>query len=118
MTPKGTFTGMSWLMRAATMDDFVERHRMLSTSPDSGFVRTPIVQRRDATGADAMRGLTLTRVGEGAAPPEVLIDREEWFGALAEIFDLRLDGIPREMLDRLWDRCLDAHREWDAAGRP
>ncbi len=116
--PKGTFVGMSWQMSVATMDDFVERHRVLSTSPDSGFVRTPTVQRRDATGADTMRRVTVTRVGEGTAPAEPLTDRDEWFAALAEVFDLRFDGVPRETLDRLWDRCLGAHREWEAAGRP
>ena len=33
--------------------------------PDSGFVRIASAQRRDAMGVDIMRGLVLTRVGEG-----------------------------------------------------
>ena len=116
--PKGTFRGMSWRMSAATMDDFAERNRVLSTSPESGFVRICTVQRRDATGVDIMRGLTLSRVGEGSAPDEPLTDRADWFGALADVFELRLDSVPVETLDRLWERCLGAHLEWEAAGRP
>src|SRR6185369_11294391 len=34
--PLGTFPGMSWRMRPATIDEFADRHEVLSTSPDSG----------------------------------------------------------------------------------
>ncbi len=116
--PSGTFVGMSWRTAAATMDDFAERNRVLSTSPESGFVRICTVQRRDATGVDIMRGLILTRVGEGTAPSDPLTDRGDWFGALADVFGLRLEAVPDETLDRLWERLLTTHRDWEAAGCP
>lgn len=43
--------------------------------------------------------------------------REDWFAALADVFDLRFDASAPEALDHLWDRALAAHREWEAAER-
>jgi arylamine N-acetyltransferase len=116
--PAGGFAGMSWRTAPAAMADFAARHEWLSTSPESGFVRVATAQRRDATGVDIMRGLMLSRVGKGTAPSEPLTDRDDWFAALGDIFDLRFDGVSIEMLDRLWNRMLEGHRAWDAAGRP
>ncbi len=48
--PQGSFTGMSWRTAPAEISAFEERHRWLSTSPDSGFVRVAAAQHRDADG--------------------------------------------------------------------
>jgi len=80
-------------------------------------VRVATAQRRDESGVDIIRGLVLTRVGRNAATSE-LTERDEWFDALADLFDLRFDGAPPESLDRLWAKSVDGHRAWDAAGRP
>jgi hypothetical protein len=109
---------MSWRADRAAIDDFATRHAWLSTSPESGFVRVATAQRRDATGVDILRGLVLTRVGEGAAPADPLTDRGDWFGVLADVFGLRFDGAGAEALDALWARVLATHEAWDAAGRP
>jgi arylamine N-acetyltransferase len=116
--PKGGFPGMSWRSAPTGMDAFVEKHQWLSTSPDSGFVRVATAQRRDATGVDVLRGLVLQRIGDGSEPGEPLTERDEWFAALADLFDLRFDGLAPELRDRLWERSLSTHRAWDAAGRP
>jgi arylamine N-acetyltransferase len=115
--PAGGFTGMSWRAAEATIGDFTERHVWLSTSPDSGFVRTTTAQRRDATGVDIVRGLVLTRVGDRASTTE-LIERDDWFAALADVFDLRFDFVAPDALDHLWETSLAKHQAWDAAGRP
>jgi arylamine N-acetyltransferase len=116
--PDGGFAGMSWRAADATMDQFAERHQWLSTSPDSGFVQVATAQRRDATGVDVVRGLVFKRIGDGAAADETMTEREDWFGLLADVFDLRFDGTPPEVLDRLWARCLATHHAWEDAGRP
>lgn len=116
--PAGSFSGMSWRNAAVGMDAFAERHEWLSTSPESGFVRVAVAQRRDATGVDIIRGLVLTRVGVGVAPTEPLTARDDWFGALADLFDLRFDGIAPERLDQFWAKALAAHLAWEEAGRP
>jgi N-hydroxyarylamine O-acetyltransferase len=107
--PLGTFPGMSWRSLPATIDEFADRHVVLSTSPDSGFVRIASAQRRDAEGVDIMRGLFLSRVGRGGAPPRALTERDDWFGALADVFDLPLDHVDAAALDVLWARVRTAH---------
>jgi N-hydroxyarylamine O-acetyltransferase len=116
--PAGGFTGMSWSTADAELDDFTEKHEWLSTSPASGFVQVAMAERRDATGVDVIRGLVLARVGAGGGSREPLTQRDEWFAALADVFDLRFDAGPPEARDHLWNRVLAGHRAWEAAGRP
>jgi len=116
--PAGGFAGMSWKTTDAELDDFATKHHWLSTSPDSGFVQVAMAERRDATGVDVMRGLVLTRIGKDAGTREPLTERNEWYAALADVFDLRFDGSTPETLDHLWDRVLAGHRAWEAADRP
>jgi N-hydroxyarylamine O-acetyltransferase len=105
--PDGSFTGMDFRPTRASQDDFRARHEYLSSSPHSPFVRTLSVQRRDATGVDALTGLVLERLPGGEA---VTLDNEEaWFGALREVFGLELDDVDRRAL---WRRVSAAHEEW------
>ncbi len=113
--PLGGFVGMSWRSAPARIHEFAARHVWLSTSPDSGFVKVPTAQRRDATGVDVVRGLMLSRIGEGASTSEPLVRREDWFGALADVFDLPFESLSAETLDALWTRVLAAHHAWDEA---
>jgi arylamine N-acetyltransferase len=116
--PSGGFTGMSWTSANATLADFMAKHEWLSTSAESGFVRVAMAERRDATGVDVIRGLVLTRIGSGASSSEPLTTRADWFDVLADVFDLRFDGLAPAAREQLWARVLDGHRKWDAAGRP
>jgi N-hydroxyarylamine O-acetyltransferase len=116
--PAGGFPGMAWTTGEAVRDDFAAKHEWLSTSPDSGFVQLAMAERRDATGVDVIRGLILTRIGTDASAGEPLTRRDEWFAALGDVFNLRFGATAPEALDRLWERVLAGHREWEAAGRP
>lgn len=80
-------------------------------------MRLATAQRRDASGADVLRGLVLTRVGDGDAPGRSLTERADWFEALADVFALRFDGADPGMLDRLWQRCLATHRAQEASAQ-
>lgn len=111
--PAGGFRSMTWTTGPARPYDFIARHEWLSTSPDSGFVRVPMAERRDATGVDVVRGLVPARIGANAFTGEPLSRRADWFAALADLFDLRFDGTSPEWRERLWDRVLDAHRAWE-----
>jgi arylamine N-acetyltransferase len=115
--PTGGFTGMGWNSAEAALDEFSAKHQWLSTSPDSGFVKVAMAERRDATGVDVIRGLVLTRIGRGASSGEPLTKRSDWFAALADVFDLRFDASDPAALDQLWNRTLAGHRAWEAAGR-
>jgi arylamine N-acetyltransferase len=115
--PRGGFTGMAWSSAPTTLDAFTEQHRRLSTSPDSGFVKVLTVQRRDATGVDALRGLAFERIGRDAQARD-LTNRDELVALLRDPFGIDLDGVDEAAVDGLWTRLEDAHRTWDAAGRP
>ncbi len=108
--PSGGFAGMTWTTGEAQLADFEATHRTLSTSPDSGFVKVPMAERRDATGVDVIRGRLRMRIGEGGFTSEPLA-RSEWFGQLTELFELRFDT---RTADRLWAAALESHRRWEA----
>jgi N-hydroxyarylamine O-acetyltransferase len=107
----GSFTAMTFNTAPTEMASFANRHTELSTSPQSRFVRTVTVQRRDATGADIMRGLVLKRVGEQPSSTE-LGTADRWFSALREVFDLPLQHLGRDARSRLWNRVNDSHNRW------
>jgi len=99
-------------MGNARLGDFEAQHQWLSTAPESGFVQVPMAERRDATGVDVIRGLVLSRVGEGAHTAEPVTARAAWFELLGDMFDLRLQTMSRVARDRLWTSALAAHRRW------
>jgi N-hydroxyarylamine O-acetyltransferase len=115
--PTGGFPGMAWRSPPTGIDAFAERHTWLSTSPDSGFVRVLTVQRRDATGVDVLRGLTLVRRGEGAAS-STLATKAELADVLGDLFALDVGPTDGEEFASLWRRTHEAHLAWEAAGRP
>ncbi|MGZ4490589.1 MAG: arylamine N-acetyltransferase [Nocardioidaceae bacterium] len=86
--PAGGFRSMTWTTSPALASDFVAQHEWLSTSPESGFVRVPMAERRDATGVDVIRGVVLARVGAAPTEPgkrpngEVVQSRQEGRGCL------------------------------------
>jgi arylamine N-acetyltransferase len=115
--PAGGFTGMAWRDAPATLDAFAERHRWLSTSPESGFVKVLTVQARDATGVDVIRGLTLKRIGGGASDT-TLGSKAELLDVLGDRFGIDLSTVGAPTLAELWTRLARAHEAWVAAGRP
>jgi arylamine N-acetyltransferase len=104
---------MSFHSQAATMDAFADRHAFLSSSPESGFVRTVTVQRRDRDQLVALRALTLTTIAE-TTHSRVVADRAEWFELLTDELHLRLDGADRAAKDRLWRHAVSAHEAYTA----
>lgn len=111
--PGGGFTGMTWTSAHARAADFEAQHQWLSTAPESGFVQVPMAERRDATGVDVIRGLVLSRVGDGARTLVPVTGRAEWFDLIADRFDLRLSAMTPDARDRLWTNVLAAHRRWE-----
>jgi len=108
----GSFTGMVFERERTTIDRFAARNVVLSTSPESVFVKTLTVQRRDADGADIVRGQVLSRVAETSTEVRTLETQAEWFDALADIFGLTLDDVDDDARARLWQRVHTAHEVW------
>lgn len=115
--PRGSFPGMAWRAAGTGMEAFAERHEWLSTSPESHFVKLITVQRRDATGVDILRGLTLQRIGDRESD-SVLTTQAQLNDALADVFGFDLGAIGTDLLDTLWTTAHAKHQAWEAAGRP
>jgi arylamine N-acetyltransferase len=113
----GGFKGMSWRSAPAELGAFAEKHRWLSTSPESGFVKVLTAQRRDAAGVDILRGITLTRIGDGA-DVQTLASVGDLFDVLSDLFGLNVGPIDRRARDALWSKTHAAHEAWVQAGRP
>lgn len=115
--PAGSFPGMAWRSAPAEMDAFAERHRWLSTSSDSGFVKILSAQRRDATGADILRGLTLSRVGSGATQ-RIIESKSDLLAVLGDVFFIDLRPVGRSDLELFWKKLHASHMAWVSAGQP
>ncbi|MGW5401867.1 arylamine N-acetyltransferase family protein [Streptomyces sp. NPDC003952] len=102
---------------AAAAAAFEAEHLRLSTSGDSGFVRTFAALRRDADGIDALRGRVLSRIDPARGNTERVLDGpEEFFAALEGLFGRALDDLTPTDRTALWTRVDRAHASW-AAGR-
>lgn len=112
--PRGGFAAMSFRDGPATMAEFAATNEVLSTSPESKFVKVLTAQRRTADRVEVIRGLVFEEISAGGSTTRDLTRREDWFGALGDVFGLRFDGVEPAALDGLWDRWSDKHRRWRA----
>jgi arylamine N-acetyltransferase len=103
---------MAFRSGLASMEEFAARNVHLSTSPESGFVRTLTVQRRDADGVDIVRGQVRSRVDALGSSERTIESRDEWFAVLADEFELPLDHVDDQTKQRLWDRVHATHEAW------
>jgi N-hydroxyarylamine O-acetyltransferase len=110
--PEGSFASMGFRSATATLDEFADTHRYLSTSPDSGFVRNVIAQRRLENGVTWIRSLTRGTRDHTGVETTFVTDRDDWFDVLADEFFLRLDDVDTDAKDRLWSSAVASHEEW------
>ena len=102
---------MDFAPAEATPRDFAVKHKFLSSSPDSGFVKIITAFRRDAKGIDHLRGCVLKRVGDTTS--ESIVDsKKDWFAALADVFHLPLSDVDERKKATLWQRVHAAHEAW------
>lgn len=114
----GSFTGIEVTTAPTDPMAVLAAHAQLSTPPEGPFARMLLVERRDASGVDALRGCVLVRIDPDARTDTDLTSYDAWRGALVDTFRLPLVGIDDDDLAALWTRTWSAHQEWDAAGRP
>jgi arylamine N-acetyltransferase len=107
----GAFTGMAWSQAPAGMAEFGAHHRRLATDPDSTFVRFLVMSRRDARGADLLRGLGYQRAGEPATRRTVASEGE-LFDLIGDVFGVDVATIPPPVRRDVWQRADAAHRAW------
>jgi N-hydroxyarylamine O-acetyltransferase len=114
----GSSPGFRFDDRRASLGDFAPHHARLSTSPESGFVRTLLVQRPAADRIVTLRARTWFVDGPGRHEREVIDDADAFATALGDGFGIDLDVLGPERLERLWTRAIaqhEAHLQAEAA---
>lgn len=106
------FAGADISARPASSEDFADQHALLSSDPDSDFVRLARVQRRDAHGTDLLLGCVLTRITEDGDERREVTERDEWFGVLRDVFGLGLEDLGEADRTRLWAVVQEGHEAW------
>jgi N-hydroxyarylamine O-acetyltransferase len=82
---------------------------VLSTPPDGRFTRALVVQRRDDTGAEVLRGIRHQRIGDGAFTRD-LESFDDWRTVMQSL-GVSLAGVADDELRPLHARMLTAHEE-------
>ncbi|MDI2126925.1 arylamine N-acetyltransferase family protein [Yinghuangia seranimata] len=113
--PRGSFPRMDFARETTEMDAFAEKHEWLSTSPESSFVRTCAILRRDAKGTDSLTGCALRRIDASGETTTYLTTERDWYAAVADVFGLPLTDLTPEDRHKLWDRVHATHLDWEAA---
>ncbi|MGH3278382.1 MAG: arylamine N-acetyltransferase family protein [Trebonia sp.] len=109
----GSFIGVDVYASRPSDAEVAASHRLLSTPPDGRFTRVLVVQRRDDTGAETLRGIRHRRVGDGVFTRD-LASYRDWREAL-ESLGVSLAGATDDELRSLHTRMLTAHQGWVAA---
>jgi len=114
----GTFTGIE--IRSLPIDQPAvdEAHARLSAPVDGRFAKILVVQRRDATGVDTVRGCLHLRTLPRDQTETELSSYDEWRAALVDGTRLSLNDVGDAELRGLYDGQWARHLAWTAAGRP
>jgi N-hydroxyarylamine O-acetyltransferase len=106
----GSFPGFRFADAPATLADFQPHHLRLSTSPDSSFVQTLVVQRPLDDRIVTLRARTLFVDGPGRRERRVLDDSGSFAAALREQFGIDPEVLGADRLGRLWAKADDQHQ--------
>jgi N-hydroxyarylamine O-acetyltransferase len=115
--PRGSWFLFDVAPGPVTTDAFQRMHVKLSTSPESGFVRTPAAMRRGADGVQILRGCVLTEREGTETRTRDVESADEWWGLIIDRIGLAYGDVGREERDEVWRRVRATHDEWVAAGR-
>jgi len=108
----GSFAGLDVSASRPADAEVAAAHRVLSTPPDGRFTRMLVVQRRDDTGAEGLRGIRYQRWGDGAFARD-LASYGDW-RTVIESLGVRLADVAGDELRSLHARMLAAHEKWVA----
>jgi len=114
----GSFTGVEISSRSTERSVIEAAHASLSTPPDGRFAKLVVVQRRDDTGVDIVRGCLWHRIEADGRTETELATYDEWLAALVVGTRVSLDDLDDAGLRALYDDQRVKHEAWSAAGRP
>ena len=114
----GTFAGVEVSTRSTDQPVVEAAHASLSTPPEGRFTKLVVVQRRDATGIDTVRGCLWHRIEADGRTETELASYDAWRAALVDGTRLPLDDVDEAELRALYADQWAKHEAWTAAGRP
>ena len=114
----GTFTGIEISTRSTEQPVVEEAHARLSAAGDGRFAKVLVVQRRDDTGIDTVRGCLWHRILPDRATQTELASYDAWREALVDGTRLSLEEVEDGELRALYAAQWAKHLAWSAAGRP
>lgn len=95
---------------AVDLETFAPHHVRMSTSPESGFVRTLTVQQPSDDRIASLRARTFREQGPGASGErEILDDADAFADVLHDRFAINLDVLGPGRLARLWEKAKAQH---------
>ena len=116
--PRGAFILVDFAAEPVTTAAFESMHTTLSTSPESGFVRTAAVLRRPAGGPEMLRGCVFSEWGGDRMRERDVDSAADWWDLVLGRFGLAYADLTASERDGLWQKVRSTHEAWDAAGRP
>jgi N-hydroxyarylamine O-acetyltransferase len=114
----GTFTGIEISTRSTEQPVVEAAHARLSARGDGRFAKVLVVQRRDGTGVDTVRGCLHHRTLPDRNTETELATYDAWREALVDGTRLSMDGVDDGELRALYIDQWAKHLAWTAAGRP
>jgi N-hydroxyarylamine O-acetyltransferase len=107
--PYGSIPGFWFSDAPATLEAFQPHHLRLSTSPESSFVKTLVVQRPFDDRIVTLRSRTMFLDAVDRHEHSVLEDRPMFAAALGQHFGIDPDALGEERLARLWANAIQQH---------
>jgi hypothetical protein len=114
----GTFVGIEISTRSTEQALVEEAHARLSAPGEGRFAKVLVVQHRDESGIDTVRGCLWHRIEPDRASQTELASYDDWRAALVDGARLSLEGVDDGELRALYAAQWDKHLAWTAAGRP
>jgi arylamine N-acetyltransferase len=116
--PRGAFVLVDFGAPPAVTADFEDMHLTLSTSADSGFVKTAVAARRPSSGAlELLRGCVFTRIDADGEQSREIDTEDEWWGLVLDHFGLAYGDLTAQDRAELWTKVRAAHDEREAVAR-
>ncbi len=94
------------------MEEFEPKHAFYSRSADSPWANLFLIQHRNASGSNELRGCIFSRREEQGIERTEILTKSQWLEVLGDVFGERLVHYSGQERDDLWKRVLNIHEEW------
>jgi N-hydroxyarylamine O-acetyltransferase len=110
----GSFAGVNVGADVVGLAAFAPHHERLSSSPESSFVQTLVVQRPLADRVVTLRARTLTARGPAVDERRTIADADDLAAVLTRTFGIDRAVLGERRLAELWRRACAQHDAWVA----